>query len=107
MNCKTPTRGGIARNPGDCGASRKQAEFFHRRQSAAAHDLARRHSGCETDPPTQCSRRHRRRHQRRLDEDTAAFIGPDETIEVEGSGGVTVVDASDVSYSSIGEISEG
>ena len=33
-----------------------------------------------------------------LDEDTAAFIGPDETIEVEGSGGVTVVDASDVSY---------
>src|ERR1700680_5265253 len=42
-----------------------------------------------------------------LDEDTAAFIGPDETIEVEGSGGVTVVDASDVSYSSIGEVSEG
>jgi cyanophycinase len=33
-----------------------------------------------------------------LDEDTAAFIGPDETIEVEGSGGVTVVDASDVSH---------
>ncbi len=31
-----------------------------------------------------------------LDEDTAAFIGPDETVEVEGSGGVTVVDASDV-----------
>ncbi len=42
-----------------------------------------------------------------LDEDTAAFVGPDETIEVEGSGGVTVVDASDVSYSSIGEVSEG
>jgi cyanophycinase len=42
-----------------------------------------------------------------LDEDTAAFIGPDETIEVEGSGGVTIVDASDVSYSSIGEVSEG
>src|ERR1700731_5250303 len=42
-----------------------------------------------------------------LDEDTAAFIGPDETIEGEGSGGVTVVDASDVSYSSIGEVSEG
>src|SRR4029077_16794753 len=41
-----------------------------------------------------------------LDEDTAAFIGPDETIEVEGSGGVTVVDASDVSYSSIGKVSE-
>jgi cyanophycinase len=42
-----------------------------------------------------------------LDEDTAAFIGPDETIEVEGSGGVTIVDACDVSYSSIGEVSEG
>ena len=42
-----------------------------------------------------------------LDEDTAAFIGPDETLEVEGSGGVTVVDASDVSFSSIGEVSEG
>jgi cyanophycinase len=35
-----------------------------------------------------------------LDEDTAAFVGPDNTLEVEGSGGVTVVDASDVSYSS-------
>jgi cyanophycinase len=42
-----------------------------------------------------------------LDEDTAAFIGPDETVEVEGSGGVTVVDASDVSYSSISEAGEG
>jgi cyanophycinase len=42
-----------------------------------------------------------------LDEDTGAFIGPDETIEVEGSGGVTVVDASDVSYSSIGEVTDG
>jgi cyanophycinase len=42
-----------------------------------------------------------------LDEDTAAFISPDETLEVEGSGGVTVVDASDVSFSSIGEVSEG
>src|SRR5580658_9456949 len=42
-----------------------------------------------------------------LDEDTAAFIGPDETVEVEGSGGVTVVDASEVSYSSIGEVGEG
>ncbi len=42
-----------------------------------------------------------------LDEDTGAFIGPDETIEVEGSGGVTVVDASEVTYSSISEISEG
>jgi cyanophycinase len=42
-----------------------------------------------------------------LDEDTAAFIGPDDTIEVEGSGGVTIVDASDVSYSSIAEVGEG
>ena len=42
-----------------------------------------------------------------LDEDTAAFIGPDETIEVEGSGGVTVLDASEVSFSSMSEVSEG
>jgi cyanophycinase len=42
-----------------------------------------------------------------LDEDTAAFIGPDETLEVVGSGGVTIVDASDVSYSSIADVVEG
>ena len=42
-----------------------------------------------------------------LDEDTAAFIGPDETVEVEGSGGVTIVDASDVSFSSMDTVSEG
>ena len=42
-----------------------------------------------------------------LDEDTAAFIGPDETIEVEGSGGVTVVDAAEVSFSSMSDVSEG
>jgi cyanophycinase len=42
-----------------------------------------------------------------LDEDTAAFIGPDETVEVEGSGGVTIVDAADVSYSSIDAVDEG
>ena len=42
-----------------------------------------------------------------LDEDTAAFIGPDETVEVEGSGGVTIVDASDVSFSSMDSVSEG
>src|SRR5271170_1614286 len=42
-----------------------------------------------------------------LDEDTAAFIGPDETIEILGSGGATVVDASDASYSSIDEASDG
>jgi len=42
-----------------------------------------------------------------LDEDTAAFIGPDETVEVEGSGGVTIVDGADVSFSSMGEVAEG
>ena len=42
-----------------------------------------------------------------LDEDTAAVIGPDETVEVEGSGGVTIVDASEVSYSSIDGVEEG
>ena len=42
-----------------------------------------------------------------LDEDTAVFIGPDETLEVEGSGGVTVVDASEVSFSSADSASEG
>ena len=42
-----------------------------------------------------------------LDEDTAAFIGPDETVEVEGSGGVTVVDAADVTFSSMDSVSEG
>src|SRR5271154_1894974 len=42
-----------------------------------------------------------------LDEDTAAFIGPDDTLEILGSGGATVVDASDASYSSIDEASDG
>jgi cyanophycinase len=42
-----------------------------------------------------------------LDEDTAAFIGPDETLEVEGSGGVAVVDGSEVTYSSIDAVEEG
>ena len=42
-----------------------------------------------------------------LDEDTAAFIGPDETVEVEGSGGVTIVDASEVSFSSMDTVDEG
>jgi cyanophycinase len=36
-----------------------------------------------------------------LDEDTAAFIGPDNTLEVEGSGAITVVDASQVQFSSM------
>jgi len=42
-----------------------------------------------------------------LDEDTAAFIAPDDTLEVEGSGGVTVVDASKVSFSSVDSATEG
>jgi cyanophycinase len=36
-----------------------------------------------------------------LDEDTAAFIGPDETIEITGSGAVTVVDPSGIEFSSM------
>lgn len=41
-----------------------------------------------------------------LDEDTAAFIGPDNTLEVEGSGAVTVVDAGGLSFSSMAEVSQ-
>ena len=40
-----------------------------------------------------------------LDEDTAAFIRPDNTLEVEGSGAVTVVDAAGLSFSSMAEVS--
>lgn len=36
-----------------------------------------------------------------LDEDTAAFIGPDDVLEVHGTGGITVVDPSDLGYSSM------
>jgi cyanophycinase len=42
-----------------------------------------------------------------LDEDTAAFISPDNTVEVEGSGGITVVDASEVQFSSMDSVAEG
>jgi cyanophycinase len=35
-----------------------------------------------------------------LDEDTAAFIGPDEVLEVRGSGGITLIDPSHVEFSS-------
>ena len=35
-----------------------------------------------------------------LDEDTAAFIGPDDALEVVGSGALTIVDPSEVEYSS-------
>ena len=36
-----------------------------------------------------------------LDEDTAAFIGPDDMLEVVGSGSVTLLDPSEVEYSSM------
>ena len=42
-----------------------------------------------------------------LDEDTAAFIGPDNVLEVEGSGGITVLDASDISFTSMDVVDEG
>lgn len=42
-----------------------------------------------------------------LDEDTAAFIGPDNTLEVVGSGGVTVVDAAGLSFTSMDQVNEG
>jgi cyanophycinase len=41
-----------------------------------------------------------------LDEDTAAFIGPDNMLEVEGSGAVTVVDAGGLSFSSMAEVKQ-
>jgi cyanophycinase len=42
-----------------------------------------------------------------LDEDTAAFIAPDNTVNVEGSGSITVVDAADVQFSSMDSVNEG
>jgi cyanophycinase len=36
-----------------------------------------------------------------LDEDTAAFLGPDGSLEVLGSGAITVVDPSDIEYTSM------
>lgn len=42
-----------------------------------------------------------------LDEDTAAMIGPDNTLEVCGSGGVTIVDAAELEFSSMDQVDEG
>ena len=42
-----------------------------------------------------------------LDEDTAAFIGPDNTLKVEGSGSVTVIDAAGLQFSSMDRANEG
>jgi cyanophycinase len=39
-----------------------------------------------------------------LDEDTAAFIGPDNALEVVGSGAVTVVDPSELEFSSMDQV---
>lgn len=36
-----------------------------------------------------------------LDEDTAGFLGPDDVLEVTGSGALTVVDPSEISFSSM------
>lgn len=41
-----------------------------------------------------------------LDEDTAAFIRPDNTVEVEGSGAVTVLDAGNLQFSSMADAGE-
>ena len=42
-----------------------------------------------------------------LDEDTAAFIGPDNTLEAAGSGSITVVDVSGMKFSSMDTAAEG
>jgi cyanophycinase len=42
-----------------------------------------------------------------LDEDTAAFIGPNEELEVVGSGGITVIDPTNLSYSSMDQAHRG
>jgi cyanophycinase len=42
-----------------------------------------------------------------LDEDTAAFIGPDSLLEVEGKGGITVVDAAGIEYSGMDDTDPG
>ena len=42
-----------------------------------------------------------------LDEDTAAFIGPDNVLEAAGSGSITVVDASGMEFSSMDVAAEG
>jgi cyanophycinase len=42
-----------------------------------------------------------------VDEDTAAFIGPDDVIEVFGSGGLTIVDESNIEFSSMADAGVG
>ncbi len=42
-----------------------------------------------------------------LDEDTAAFIGPDDVLQVEGAGAITIVDVSRLEHSSMGQARAG
>ena len=42
-----------------------------------------------------------------LDENTAAFIGPDNRLQVEGSGAITIVDANGLEFSSMESAEEG
>jgi cyanophycinase len=42
-----------------------------------------------------------------LDEDTAAFLSPENVVEVEGSGLLTVIDAHDVEFDSIADAEKG
>jgi cyanophycinase len=42
-----------------------------------------------------------------VDEDTAAFIAPDETLEVIGNGAVTIVDPANVEFTSVAEAKPG
>jgi cyanophycinase len=42
-----------------------------------------------------------------LDEDTAAFISPNDELDVVGSGGITVIDPTDLSYSSMDRAARG
>ena len=42
-----------------------------------------------------------------IDEDTALFIGPDNQLEVVGSGSVTIIDPSDLTHSSMAHASRG
>ena len=42
-----------------------------------------------------------------LDEDTAAFIRPGDTLDVVGSGGITVIDPTELSYSSMDQARRG
>ncbi|MCO4760705.1 MAG: cyanophycinase [Myxococcales bacterium] len=42
-----------------------------------------------------------------LDEDTAAFVGPDEVTEIVGAGAITVVDVADLDHSGMADAREG